>query len=103
MHLSIISAPSLPGVKKLRHQHKTALRMNRRNFIRQSAMASGAIIASNILLNEVYAEDHIERLVILHTNDVHSRLEPFPMDGGRNQGLGGVAARAELIQQVRNE
>jgi len=40
---------------------------------------------------------------ILHTNDVHSRLDPFPMDGSRNQGLGGVAARATLIQEIRNE
>ncbi|MEO7461973.1 MAG: metallophosphatase, partial [Ferruginibacter sp.] len=41
------------------------------------------------------------KLTILHTNDVHSRLEPFPMDGGKNQGLGGVAARASLIDEIR--
>jgi 5'-nucleotidase len=45
----------------------------------------------------------IQQLTILHTNDVHSRLEPFPMDGGRNQGLGGVAARAELINTIKKE
>jgi 5'-nucleotidase len=43
------------------------------------------------------------RLTILHTNDTHSRLEPFPMDGGRNQGLGGIAGRAKLITQIRQE
>lgn len=43
------------------------------------------------------------RLVILHTNDVHSRIEPFPMDGGRFQGLGGAARRATLIEQVRSQ
>lgn len=43
------------------------------------------------------------KLTILHTNDTHSRLEPFPMDGGRNQGLGGVAARSELINKIRQE
>lgn len=42
-------------------------------------------------------------ITILHTNDVHSRLEPFPMDGSRNEGLGGVAARAALIRQIRSE
>lgn len=47
--------------------------------------------------------DGVQKLTILHTNDVHSRLEAFPMDGSRNQGLGGVAARAALIQQIRNE
>jgi 5'-nucleotidase len=43
------------------------------------------------------------KLTILHTNDVHSRLDPFPMDGGRNQGLGGVAGRAKLISTIRQE
>ncbi|MBC3786458.1 bifunctional metallophosphatase/5'-nucleotidase [Spirosoma utsteinense] len=42
-------------------------------------------------------------LTILHTNDVHSRLDPFPMDGSRNAGRGGVARRATLIQQIRQE
>lgn len=49
------------------------------------------------------AEARDQRLTILHTNDVHSRLEPFPMDGSRNQGLGGVAARAKAIEAVRAE
>lgn len=42
-------------------------------------------------------------LTILHTNDVHSRLDPFPMDGSRNAGKGGVARRATLIRQIRQE
>lgn len=48
------------------------------------------------------ASDRVERLTILHTNDVHSRIEPFPLDGGKYQGLGGVARRAELINTIRN-
>ena len=43
------------------------------------------------------------RLPPEHTNDVHSRLEPFPLDGSPNAGLGGVAARATIIKQIRNE
>ncbi|HLP34354.1 MAG TPA: metallophosphoesterase, partial [Bacteroidia bacterium] len=35
------------------------------------------------------------------TNDQHSRIEPFPMDGGKYQGLGGFAQRAELIKKIR--
>jgi len=42
-------------------------------------------------------------LVILHTNDTHSRMDPFPMDGGPFQGLGGAARRASLIRRVRAE
>jgi 5'-nucleotidase len=47
------------------------------------------------------ASDEV-RLVILHTNDTHSRIDPFPMDGRPFQGLGGVARRATLIDRVRN-
>lgn len=76
---------------------------NRRKFIQQSALAAGALLTSNNLFAEIQRENALRKLTILHTNDVHSRLEPFPMDGGRNQGLGGVAARAELIQKIRSE
>lgn len=43
------------------------------------------------------------KLTILHTNDVHSRLEPFGADGGQYAGQGGVAARAALIAAIRAE
>ncbi len=42
------------------------------------------------------------RLVILHTNDTHSRLDPFPADGGPFAGLGGAARRATLIRRIRD-
>ena len=75
----------------------------RRNFLEKTALATGAILTGDALMQQVMAEEATQRLVILHTNDVHSRLEPFPMDGSRNQGLGGVAARAELISSIRAE
>ena len=77
--------------------------MDRRKFIRNTAFTGGAFFTSALLPKELYAAEGETRLVILHTNDVHSRIEPFPMDGGRNQGLGGVAARAHLIQAIRGE
>jgi 5'-nucleotidase len=77
--------------------------LNRRKFISQGIMASGSLIALPSFLKEMEMEDAVQRLTILHTNDTHSRIDPFPMDGGRNQGLGGVAARAELIGKIRKE
>jgi 5'-nucleotidase len=76
--------------------------LNRKKFIRNAALSAGAMVAGPSLLK---AADYFSplKLTILHTNDVHSRLEPFPMDGGRNQGLGGVAGRAELISKIRSE
>jgi 5'-nucleotidase len=75
--------------------------LNRRKFITQSAMATGAWMMGASLLKEMEADAALRKLTILHTNDVHSRIEPFPMDGGRNQGLGGVAARGEQIKLIR--
>ena len=73
--------------------------MNRRKFIIQGAFAAGALGLPKGLL----ASEEAINLTILHTNDVHSRLEPFPMDGSANAGKGGVAARASLIQQIRQK
>lgn len=77
--------------------------MDRRKFLKETTLAGGALIASQLGFNEVYAAEKQHRLVILHTNDVHSRLEPFPMDGSRNQGLGGVATRAQVIKEIRRK
>lgn len=76
--------------------------LNRRAFLRQSALATGSLLAAPYI-NAVPAISSTKYLTILHTNDTHSRIDPFPMDGGRNQGLGGVARRAQLIQQIRKE
>ena len=75
----------------------------RRSFIKNTALAGGAIFSSNSLFASINLPDDVELLTILHTNDVHSRLEPFPMDGSKNQGLGGVAPRAELINKIRSQ
>jgi 5'-nucleotidase len=73
--------------------------MRRRTFLQAlAAGASGAILTPRSAL----ASDGI-RLVILHTNDTHSRIDPFPEDGSRFAGLGGVARRATLIDRIRRE
>lgn len=71
--------------------------MIRRRFLK--TFAAGAL-GSTLMPLEALAADEI-RLVILHTNDTHSRIDPFPVDGGRNSGLGGVARRASLIKRIR--
>ena len=75
--------------------------LNRRNFLRQTALATGALLTAPYL--DAAPLLNSRRLTILHTNDTHSRIDPFPMDGSRNQGLGGVAARAHLVNQIRKE
>ena len=74
--------------------------MNRRSFIINSSLASASLAVGTkgwaLPSGEV-------RLTILHTNDVHSRLDPFPMDGSMNAGKGGVAARASIISKIRQQ
>lgn len=71
--------------------------LTRRTFLQRGALAA----AGSLLLPGLAFADDERHLVILHTNDTHSRIDPFPMDGGRNEGLGGAARRAALIQHIR--
>ena len=50
-----------------------------------------------------FSGPEVVKLCRLHTNDVHSRIDPFPMDGSRSQGRGGAAKRAALIKKIRSE
>lgn len=75
--------------------------INRRAFLKKSSMAASAVALG--ALPAFARRDSVVRLTILHTNDVHSRIDPFPMDGSRNQGKGGVARRAALVKQIRAE
>ena len=78
--------------------------IDRRHFLKQSALAGGAVISSSLLPLNLFANDEEKNLLtILHTNDVHSHLESFPFDSGQYAGLGGVAARAALIKQIRSD
>ena len=77
--------------------------LTRKRFIYSNVMAAGSFLAGRSLLTELIADEKEYKLTVLHTNDVHSRIDPFPMDGGSNQGLGGVAARAEIIEKIRRE
>jgi 5'-nucleotidase len=74
--------------------------MKRRKFIKQATAAG--LILSGLPLSSFgrVIDDHV-RLTILHTNDVHSRMDPFPIGSGRLEGKGGVAARAALINEIR--
>jgi 5'-nucleotidase len=76
--------------------------LSRKKFIRQTALSAGALLAGPSILEAAEYFNPL-KLTILHTNDTHSRLDPFPMDGGRNQGLGGIAGRSSLIEQIRKE
>lgn len=72
--------------------------MRRRDFIKHgSTLALAAGVMPSLLAS---AEKGIS-LTILHTNDMHSRIEPFPANSGRNSGMGGMARRAAMVKKIR--
>lgn len=75
--------------------------MKRRDFIEKTA-ASTAFLSLGLSLSS-FKSDTIEHLTILHTNDVHSYIDPFPADHPRNPNMGGVSRRATLIEKIRTE
>jgi len=77
--------------------------IQRRTFLKQSLGSSFLMATSAFPLSAMISEPDITKLTILHTNDVHSRIEPFPMDGSRNEGLGGAAKRKAMIDKIRKE
>lgn len=77
--------------------------MDRRSFLRNTAYTSIVLTTGTFPMLATPMAPEITKLTILHTNDVHSRIEPFPMDGSKNEGLGGVAKRATLIKKIRSE
>lgn len=76
--------------------------MNRKDFIRTS-IAGGLALGLQATPLELLANAGVRKLTILHTNDVHSRVDPFPMDGTKLQGLGGCARRAAVINSIRTK
>lgn len=76
--------------------------MDRRSFMR-NALTGSALLALGLKSESLYASDDFIRLTVLHTNDVHSRIDPFPADDKKYAGMGGVAARSALINKIRAE
>lgn len=77
----------------------------RRTFLKATGTAAAGILGSSALAlpTTILSTPELTKLTILHTNDVHSRIDPFPMDGSERQGRGGAARRAALIKQIRSQ
>jgi 5'-nucleotidase len=74
--------------------------MNRRDFVRGSVASSCLLLAGLKPLSLYGAGDHV-KITVLHTNDVHSRIDPFPADDKLYPAQAGVAPRAALINRIR--
>ncbi|GAA0875228.1 metallophosphatase [Wandonia haliotis] len=75
--------------------------VDRREFIRNTTVFGVGVSLAPALLAS--AGRSYKKLTILHTNDTHSRIDPFPANDKRYGNRGGVVRRAELIRRIRNE
>jgi 5'-nucleotidase len=75
---------------------------NRRDFLKTIA-GSAALIGLSSFPLDLLAKNDLVKITILHTNDVHSHIDPFPDNDPKYAGLGGVARRAALIKKIRAE
>ena len=79
--------------------------MNRKEFLR--TLGGGALALSltpSLLMAEsqpLVTSANDLKLTILHTNDQHSRIEPFDASYTKNPNQGGFARRAHLISEIR--
>ncbi len=76
--------------------------MKRKDFIQNTAVAT-ALVSLGGLSSLSYKSKSEKHITILHTNDVHSHIEAFGPEEGRNANLGGVARRATVIEKIRLE
>lgn len=76
--------------------------MKRRQFIEQSAAATALVSIGGLSLQS-FSSSNTKKITILHTNDVHSHIDPFGPDDGRNANKGGVARRASLVKSIRKD
>ena len=73
--------------------------MNRKTFIKNSIYGSAAV---GLALNNFSCSSH-KNITILHTNDVHSHIEPFSKDHSEFPNKGGFERRATLISEIRRQ
>lgn len=77
--------------------------MERRDFIKRTSLVAGLSLLPSVPL---LANDNnkVKRITILHTNDQHSRIEPFEVSANKvTSDKGGFARRATMIHKIRQE
>ena len=72
--------------------------LNRRAFIRTIALGG---IGFTVIPSFAVKRSSEERLIILHTNDLHCRIEPFADNDPKYPGQGGLSRIAAYVKKLR--
>ena len=70
--------------------------LNRRKFIKSTLTASAGLWALSS-----FAASGFEKLIILHTNDLHCHFEPFPPNDPNYPGRGGMNRISAYVKKMR--
>ena len=76
---------------------------NRRHFLKYFAGASAVLAGFPALSKEVLLKKDMSKLTILYTNDIHSRIEPFPLNDAKYANMGGFARRSAVVDDIKKE
>jgi 5'-nucleotidase len=76
--------------------------MNRRGFIRNSAVGFAGISLISTPLNLLAGSDFVT-ISIMHTNDLHCHIEPFTGGNENVAGRGGLARISEMVKRAKSE
>ena len=71
---------------------------NRRTFLKRVSLGAVGLTMFN---HKLLAHEDLIKITILHTNDMHSRVEPF--SSGKFKGFGGMAQRSSIIEEIRKK
>ena len=77
--------------------------MKRRHFLKKIKFSSIYGLTLPYFINDDYFDNGLRKITILHTNDVHSHIDPFPKNDPLNPSGGGVIARANLINLIKKD
>lgn len=76
--------------------------MNRRNFLRNAGIGAAGLTLG-ALPYKLYAWDDFVTISILHTNDIHTHVEPFESSNPQYKGNGGLARISALANSYRKK
>jgi len=76
---------------------------SRRDFFKKLGMGGLFLGLGGYALPTQAAKNKLTKITLLHTNDMHSHIDPFPETDPKHPGLGGFARLNALVKKIRAE
>jgi 5'-nucleotidase len=76
--------------------------MNRRLFLKNLSAGTAGVALGTLPFQSLATDDFVT-ITILHTNDIHSHIEPFEGTNPRYAGKGGLARISGLAKNIRQK